>query len=402
MTVIAAAVLAGCGGGDGASAPVGQPLPAVPSEPPPQPPAVTKLVELSSTVRAMQSVVFHKGAAYLSLYNSAKDNTAVMKATLPLSASTSWTPVNLGKCVLTPTSEFNPGERAPTLKSVGGKLWLFQSWQGSDKIEEHQLCEASDDGASFTPKDTDLKVCNEYFCDYLSITDMKQVGNRLLSNAGAGQNVLYSDDNASTWKVLNGSKDSMTCYHPSFEVIGDRLLIGGECPLDFAYLRAYQLSADGGKLVSQEPLKLDLPDLENRNIQFIESIPNSKRVFVGVEGGLLRSDDSGKTFKFVIRKEISNPEHSYPYVWKIVSPAGKPDAIVVGGFDKGQHKPYLAWSANGGDTWTDLSSMLPQPKADGSGQVTAIAEGPDGTLLVTVNEDASGKGHLMQLTLGKP
>lgn len=410
LTALAAAVLAGCGGSDYSAPLVSQPAPAAPAAPvapveppPPPPPAVTKLVELRTTQLPIQSIVFHKGAAYLSLFNSAKDGTSVLKAGLPLVSTTSWAPTNLGKCVLPPTTESINFDRAPSLKSVDGKLWLFQQYMGSDKNEEHHLCEANDDGTAFLPKDAGLKTCNEFFCDVPWITDLKLVGTRLLSNAGGGENVLLSEDKGSTWKVLNGSFGSMACYHPSFEVIGDRLLVGGECPLDSAYLRSYQLTADGSKLASATPLSMDLPDLQNRNIQFIESVAGTKRVFVGVEGGLLRSDDSGKSFKFVIHEEIMSENKSYPYIWKFLSPAGKPDVLIVAGFDKVARKPYLAWSANGGDTWTNLSSMLPQPaNSDLTGQVTALAEGPNGEILVTVNDALDGKGHLLQLTLGKP
>jgi hypothetical protein len=75
--------------------------------------------------------------------------------------------------------------------------------------------------------------------------------------------------------------------------------------------------------------------------------------------------------------------------------------IVAAGFDKPNGRPYLVWSADGGDTWTDLSDKLPGYSAAAGGQVTSLVEGPQGQLFITVNEEGTAKGHLMQLTLGK-
>jgi len=92
---------------------------------------------------------------------------------------------------------------------------------------------------------------------------------------------------------------------------------------------------------------------------------------------------------------------SYPYIWKMVSPANQPNTIVVAGFDKPKLRPYLAWSADGGTTWTDLSSKLPGYAAAAGGQVTDLVISPQGQVLITVNEEMDGKGRLMQVTLGK-
>jgi hypothetical protein len=428
VTALSAAVLAACGGGSAdlaapvapqqppvAVAPVAPVPPSPPSPPSTQPPSTpspaTQLVFLTSTPQAMQSIAFHNGAAFLSLFNSDTAGTAVLKSSAPLAASAKWAPASLGKCALGPTSENNPGARAPTLKQVAGSLWLLQHWVGAAGVEEHSLCEIDSQGAGFVPKDAGLLACRDGRCDTLSATDIKEVSNRLVINAGAGYNVQVSEDRGVTWRVLNGEFASMVCYDPKFEIIGDRLLVGGECPLDSAYLKAYQLTPYTLQKVSDEPLPLSLPDLENRNIQFIERIAGTSRVFVGTEGGLLRSVDGGKSFQFVIHQPLSEPDMhpvrigfepaKYPYIWKILSPAGQPNVIVAAGFDKPNGRPYLVWSADGGDTWTDLSDKLPGYSAAAGGQVTSLVEGPQGQLFITVNEEGTAKGHLMQLTLGK-
>lgn len=346
--------------------------------------------------RAMHSIAFYNGSAWVSLANGEKDGTEVLRAALPLPAA-AWVPAGLGNCAVGRTSEHEPA-RAPGLRALDGTLWLFQPWHGA---QEHSLCALDAQGTTFVPKDQALRVCNQYYCSTLWMTDLKMSGNRMFTNAGAGLNVFVSDDKAANWRVLLGDFDEMTCYHASFLVVGDRLLAGGECPLDDAYLRAYQLTSDGARLASTEPLPLTVPELENRNIQFIETVAGTSRVFVGTEGGLLRSDDGGKSFKFVVHHPLSGSP-IYPYISQFLSPANKPNMIVVGGFDKANAKPYLAWSADGGDKWTDLSAMLPGYLRATGGQVTALAEDPQGRLYVVVNEEETAKGHLMRLTLGKP
>jgi len=399
--LVAAAVLAGCGGGGGSTGGIGNTAPVI------EAPQVTRLDTLSTSPRGMQSIAFNGGSAYLSLSNNAAEGSAVMKTALPVAAASAWSPVALGSCAAGPSSEHMPPS-APTLKQLGDTMWLFQPWFDGpgNSAQTSALCELNAEGTGFTPRDQGLRACNEYFCSTLWMTDLKLVGNRLFTNAGAGLNVFVSDNKAANWRVLLGGFDSMVCTHSVFHVVGDRLLVGGECPLDAAYIRAYQLTADGSALVSKDELPVTLPKLDNRNVQFIESVPGTNRVFAGVEGGLLRSDDGGRTFRFVIEHPIEGAK-IYPYVRAFLTPKGKPNVIVVGGFDKANAKPYLAWSADGGDKWTDISSMVPGFNRTGSesgktSQVTSLVEDPQGRLLVTINEDEDAKGHLMLLTLGQP
>jgi hypothetical protein len=368
----------------------------------PEIPAVSRIDQVASNARGMESIVFRGGSAYVSLANSATEGSAVLKATLPLAANSSWTPVALGSCGVGPVGDFIV--RAPKLKLLGDTIWLMQPWFDGASTEEHATCSMTAQATGFAPRDQGLRACNEYFCSTLSMTDLKAVGTRLYSNAGAGINLLGSGDNGASWKVLRGQFDSMMCTHTAFHVIGDRVLVGGECPLDFAFLEAYQLGADGLSLASQAKLPLTVPELENRNIQFIESLPDSQRVFVGVEGGLLRSQDGGKTFAFVIREPVEGNK-AYPYIKSILPLNGKPDTIVVGGFDKHNHKPYLAVSRDGGATWSELSNLLPgfNPPAgsDSAAMVTSLAQDPQGRIYVSLNEREDGQGRLLQLTLGR-
>ena len=122
-----------------------------------------------------------------------------------------------------------------------------------------------------------------------------------------------------------------------------------------------------------------------------------------MEGGLLRSDDGGRSFKFVIRQPVEGASN-YPYITRLLSPAGKPNVLVASGFDKAKGVPYLVWSADNGDKWTDLSSLLPgfrRTSGDGTAQVTSMVEDAQGRILVTVNEQFQSKGRLVAVKLGE-
>ena len=389
-TLIASALLAGCGG---EAIFVADP--------------VTRIDVLASHARGMQNIAFHNGSAYIGMSNSGTAPTAVVRTGLPVTAASQWNTVALGNCGLPAFNDMAP-QRAPTLRPLGDTLWLFQPWYDGPGAgaQEHALCALNQAGTSFLPQDQSLRACLGQYCYTLWMDELTLVGTRMYSNAGAGLNLFVSDNKAASWRVLLGKFDSMTCYHQSFHIVGTRLLVGGECPLDAAFIRAYQLSADGSRLESQAELPVSVPELENRNIQFIDSIGGTQRVFAGVEGGLLRSDDGGRSFKFVIRHPIEGG-NMYPYVQSFLSLKNKPNVIVVGGFDKANARPYLAWSADGGDNWTNLSALLPAYNRGAgdiglAGQVTSLVEDPQGRILLTLNEDETAKGKLIQLTLGKP
>jgi hypothetical protein len=392
-----ALLLAGCGGANDPGAP--PPVATQPAAP------AARADVLATSAGGMDSIVFGDAAAWLSLSNTATTDAAVLRAALPLRADSTWSGVALGECGLAREDGSWP-LRAPSLRMLGSGLWLFQPWfdKGANARPEHALCALSADRSTFVPRDAGLKVCAAGTCTTLSMSDLKQVNDRLYTNAGGGQNVLASNDGGAHWRVLTGFFDQDICTHPAFEIVGDRLFVGGECPLDAAFLRAYRLAADGVSLASRDALPVALPALENRNVQFIRAT-SAQRVFAGVEGGLLRSEDGGKSFRFVIEHPLSGGKN-YPYIRHLLALAGKPDTLVAGGFDKATQKPYLAWSKDGGTTWTDLSALLPgyvRNLDDGSAAaVTAIAEDPQGRVLVAVNEKEGAQGRLVLVTLGTP
>lgn len=405
MSVAAAMLLAACGGSDsgpGAGPPsAALPLPA--PVPAPAPVAEPSRAErLASADGGMQTVVFANGKAYVSVANTATTPSGVYQAALPLQANSTWQETSTGDCTL-PRADNGAAPRAPRLRALDAGLWLMQLWGERPEGEpaEHAVCALDTQEGRFTARDAALKECSFGFCMNMSASDMKQVGPRLYTNAGGGKNVLASTDGGVSWRVVTGKLRQELCTDPAFEIVGDRLLVGGECPLDLAFLEAYQLGADGVSLASPHPLPMSLPDLENRNVQFIRAV-SAQRVFAGVEGALLRSEDGGRSFKFVIRHDGGTGQ--YPYIRNLLALSRKPDTIVAGGFDKKTSKPVFTWSADGGTTWTDIAYLLPGYTrgldAATAAEVTSIVEEADGRLLVTVNEGYTSKGHLVRVTLG--
>jgi hypothetical protein len=385
----AALLLTACGGGAIDPAPQG---------------ASTRVEVLATSSRGIGNVVYKDGAAWATLSNSAQDGSAVMKAALPLQAASRWAEVPLGACALTKHGADGMA-RTPMLRALGSNLWLFQPAQETrqGQLGEHSLCTLETSG-TFAARDRALDNCIGGWCAPLAMNDLKLAGNRLYTNAGAGPNLFVSDNAADSWRVVLGQFDSMICTHQAFQVVGDRLLVGGECPLDAAYVRAYRLGTDG-RLASPAELPVTLPKLENRNVQFIEQVANTQRVFAGVEGGLLRSEDGGQSFRFVIEQPVEGNK-TYPYIRSFLALSGKPDTIVVGGFDKANALPWLAWSADGGSKWTDISSLLPgYARAAGDtafAEVTSLSQDPQGRVIVTLNLKGGSEGRVLLLSLGTP
>lgn len=262
----------------------------------------------------------------------------------------------------------------------------------------HTLLRSIDAGATWTPIDDQLEECIGSFCKRLISSQLEVVDGRLFANAGG--NVLASADEGANWSILFGASSTgkpqgQACYDPTFAFVGRRLLLGGECPLDSAYLRTGTLQPD---LLAweTEPESASTPFLENRNVQFIRRRAMSDTVFTGIEGALLRSDDAGASYRFVLHYELDAPK--YPYITQLVFPTAHPSVIVVGGFDKANGGPFLAVSLDDGMTWRDDSLLLPGI-GDESWSVVELAESPDGRIIIAVEDDTHGALHVSELQL---
>jgi hypothetical protein len=226
----------------------------------------------------------------------------------------------------------------------------------------HSLFKSVDHGGTFVPIDKGLESCFQGYCEYLSASQAVFQDDLIFLNAGG--NLLVSKEGTGIWTALVGDHATQACYYPSFELVGNRVLIGGECPLDFAYLRAGTLRSDFFKWNEAGPPKAVItPPLENRNLQFIKQEWNSPIVFASVEGGLLKSADFGQSFKFVI-DGATDRSGEYPYARDILFPSTYQDLVVVGGYNKGTS--YLAYSSDNGESWIDISSLVQTPQLTGN------------------------------------
>jgi len=252
----------------------------------------------------------------------------------------------------------------------------------SNPPTEHSFLESTDRGNTFTALDNGLSYCLSVYCAFLTPTVARFVDPLIFLNAGSGRNLLVTKDHGASWSALSGSIEPYVCSEPAFEFIDNKVFIGGECPLDFAYVWGGTLQPD---LLSWAPggeLKpVSTPEIEGRNIQFIEHRRGSSLVFAGIEGGILKSTDKGASFRFVLKYPSSGPQ-KFPYVGYILYPLSHPDLFVAAGFDKGiTQAGYLAYSIDHGESWTDFSTLAMTPELT-STSVAFLKEDPTGRILV--------------------
>lgn len=267
---------------------------------------------------------------------------------------------------------------------------------------DHTFLRSFDHGQTFFPIDGNLQECLGGYCSYMIPDKAAFRGNLVYLNAGGAPNLQFSNNGGASWTPLLGGLQSNVCYLQSFELIGTRVIVGGECPLDSAYIRAGTLRPDMMGWV-QTPTAVNTPPLANRNVQFIRNKPNTNHVFIGVEGGLLKSTDAGQNFRFVL--EYTTPP--YPYIHEIFFAPNMPGMIVAGGDGNCVCGPFLAVSSDNGETWYDITSRL-LPFAGPPGKPTAldslgfIEEGPDGRIYVGIIHAETNTMIIVQLRLEIP
>ena len=270
------------------------------------------------------------------------------------------------------------GESINALTVDGDALYVSRGLPHFSLWPEHTLLRSRDHGVTFEPVDEGLRACNAPSdCGFLIPRQISFAPGRMFVSAGG--NLLVSADGGATFNVLSGVTDQgkpapQTCPI-TYERIGDRVLTGGECPLDFGYLARGTLRPD---LLgwTQEPERLTSPDMENRNVQFIRD--TGPAVFAGIEGALMKSTDAGTTFRYVLHYDISDTE-KYPYLTQLVSSLS---LLLIGGFDKANLRGYLAYSQNEGESWIDISSLVADTQF-----VSLLTRDADGRLLVVTYAD---------------
>lgn len=269
------------------------------------------------------------------------------------------------------------GERVHAVAVHDGSLYVAKG-AGNEAAHSpsHTLVRSDDGGATFTNIDAALFDCATTPCGYLIPTLLSFDEGRMYVNAGG--NVLASDDGGASWKQLygitfEGTPTAQVCP-VKFTLSGSQMFLGGECPLDMAWLHRGTLAANGLQW-AEEPRAVTAPELENRNVQFIRDLGNGV-IFAGIEGALLKSTDGGTTFRFVIHYPLDAADR-YPYIGHMVVARG---VMLAGGFDKKNDAGYLAYSADGGETWQDLSSLVGKP------YVSLLTVDADGRVLIGLQD----------------
>jgi len=252
----------------------------------------------------------------------------------------------------------------------------------SNTLEAHSFLKSTDHGQTFIPLDESLQWCFQDYCEYMPVSKVFFRDNLIFVTSGGGNNFYVSKDEGKSWIVLMGFPEPAVCSDAAVEIIGRKVLVGGECPLDFAYLRVGTLRedmlgwADGGFPRQVMGVK----ELQNRNVQFIRHSPNTSFALAGVEGALLRSSDLGETYQYKLA--YSGAAGKYPYIHELLDPGRYKDLFIAGGFDKGAAlNGYLAYSSDHGDTWTDISHLINTPE-NNAFDVTFIREDPSGRVLI--------------------
>ena len=273
------------------------------------------------------------------------------------------------------------GEAVNAMAIEPGALYVSRGLLNFAGWPQETLLRSRDDGATFEAIASGLRDCiTPNDCGYLIPRQITLGPERIFLSAGG--NVLVSADDGATWNVLfgltnNGKPTAQVCP-VTYERIGERLIYGGECPLDVGYISAGTLRSDflGWE---NEPSRVVTPEIENRNVQFIRDFGDGV-VYAGIEGALLVSTDNGSTFDFALHYPLSGAD-AYPYITQIVASSRHPGLMLIGGFNKANGKAWLASSPDAGKTWADISSLVANASI-----VSLIAEDADGRLLVGTYE----------------
>ncbi len=246
---------------------------------------------------------------------------------------------------------------------------------------DHTVLRSTDGGGNFTPIDAGLHECVDGVCRFMSATQIEFVPGRIFLVAGG--NLLVSADNGVSWQLLygipNGGNPTTQTCPMTFAVRDRQVIIGGNCRPDGAFLSVGTLRADlqGWETTPVRVTTPNLPKLDDRNVHFIEHADGD--IFAGVDGGLLKSCDGGVTWRFVIEFPVpTTAGRPYPRIDQFLAPMSHSKVRIVAGFDEATARPYLAWSANSGETWIDVSGFA------AGGTMSMLAERWDGLPLVFI------------------
>ena len=274
-----------------------------------------------------------------------------------------------------------------------GSLYVLKesiATQGREATD-HSFLRSDDHGATFVPMDYGLQECLGDYCEFLAPSQAIFKTGLIFINAGAGNNLFVTANNGSSWTPLLGSFDRKLGNWQAFELMNDRMMVGGEA-LDQGYLQRGTLRADmlGWK---QAPTDATSPSLTNRGPLVLKNKPNSSEVYVAVPAGLLKSTDAGQTFRFVMAYPMANSPA--PNITDVLFPSRAANVVVVAGRDP--DRPFLAYSKDNGETWLDNSAKVRSTVSDPGSGVSCIdflSEDSNGEIFAGV---VSGPTHSLTI-----
>lgn len=278
------------------------------------------------------------------------------------------------------------------------------------------LLRSRDGGATFETNADELRDCSlepwTKRCDYLVPHELAISDGRMFLEASG--NLLVAKEGTTDWKLLIGSTSNGT---PAAQIcplthdrIGSRVLAGSECPLDIAWIGSGELNEELLEwVVPFSSRGAVTPALGNRMVQFIRHVGGDV-VYSGVEGALLKSTDGGRSFRYVVYHPLDRTDATgyvvppamrrYPYIQQLMVSSRTPQLVIAGGFDKANEgAAYLAYSTNGGESWRDVSEVVP------GRLVTLLVEDADGRILVGVTDEmeiAAKRLSLYEMTVELP
>jgi hypothetical protein len=288
------------------------------------------------------------------------------------------------------------GEGVRAVGVNGGALYVIKGVGNGLIAPDHTLMRSIDQGATFQAIDEGLNVCDEYVgCGYLTGNQIA-FGPRQIF-AAVGGNVVVSDDNGQHWSALLGKGDdgkpgiAFLCGEQTFALLGDRLFIGSELcvwPGNDAQLGMGTLAPSLTEWRA-EPAGVS-PALTNKDIWSVRVTP-SGTVFVGVAGGLLKSDDYGNTFRAVLERRRGTIIG--PSIKHVLVTGRDPNLVIGGGLGS-----LVMQSFDGGETWKEATWMLVEGGLQLPANVALLAEDRSGQPFIAMYK--AGKFTIAKLLLG--
>lgn len=251
---------------------------------------------------------------------------------------------------------------------------------------------------------------------HLPWAEVVQEGGQIYVNAGTLVNFTRMDEGGE-WVYFDmpGTLDEGVGIGLEWNMLNGAVVWGGkiDTPIETSIVELWRaVLTEDGKGWETEPYLVDAADgvsgnelLTDRDFLTVAANKATDIFLIGLESGILRSDDHGETFDFVLRyprfygtwadngEEIGiGAENTaiYPYIHTFLFPSQNPNYILAGGKDYGagdfpSNGPvWLGWSSDNGETWQNITHLVAQYGGTEGGDIVFLSEDPDGRILVGI------------------